>query len=318
MAELTIRLYDLNNDEIVVNSIEFFELTRDVDAVCDGLRTWILSSKSLPEINRVRAYLNGEIVFNGYADTQRESVSENGYKCFIYARSTGCILLDNDAVPFTYNKPCIDTLFVENARQFGFKSLLPKLTSEAQYQVGRGVSCYGAMNDFVYGITGKNIVIDCDNNLSIATDVDTVNLNSFDVLTERRSINRGDVISRIDYKNDNVSDYIYHMKSRFFEEKGIQRAVKLNYSSYPGWQKELTILNRLRKTADDYYKYHFDVDGFHIFKLYDNVKYFSDYLGELEDCYISSCRITLDKNGERTSLTLNKKIDLKEISYVAK
>lgn len=105
MAELSFVCYTPQNEKISVDGVVSYELSKTAQAPADGLRLTFLSDKKLPCINRVLAYDGDELIFNGIADTQRQSVTSTGISCFVYARSTACILLDNEAKPYTYDSP---------------------------------------------------------------------------------------------------------------------------------------------------------------------------------------------------------------------
>lgn len=318
MAVLDFYLYDLNDNQFYVENVVSCELSRDEDAACDGLRLNLQRSKMLDEINRVEVYREGKMIFNGYCDTQRESMSASGYQTFLYARSSACILTDNEAKPFTYNYPSALSLFSQNARPFGFTCNLPKLYSDSPYRVGSSTSCFAAINNFVSALTGKNIIVSCDNCITVADDEKEIDLNAYEILSEKRIINRGGVISSLEYKNDFKSDYSYHLKSRFFEEKDISNSKKINLSNLPEWQKNVTLLNLLKTSAKSYKTIEIEINGCFDFSLYTHVNYSSNYLGNLDDYYISSVKLCFSQSGGRTKIKLCKKIDLMEINYVVK
>lgn len=120
MAGLIFSAYDTEEKEIAVSNVLSYELSKDEDAACHGLRLYFISKVPLPELFMLRAKNNGTIVFNGYVDTQRETSDEKGTVCFVFARSTACVLLDNEAKPQVYFKPTAEALFLSNAKGLGF------------------------------------------------------------------------------------------------------------------------------------------------------------------------------------------------------
>lgn len=216
MAELSFVCYTPQNEKISVDGVVSYELSKTAQAPADGLRLTFLSDKKLPCINRVLAYDGDELIFNGIADTQRQSVTSTGISCFVYARSTACILLDNEAKPYTYDSPSAIFLFNRYARDFGFKSKLPSVWCDTYYQVGKGTSCYGAINDMVYALTGKNVLVTPQNELCVLNENAVVNMEHYNVLSKKYVINRGDAYSQIDYMTDDENGYSHHFKSRFF------------------------------------------------------------------------------------------------------
>lgn len=317
MAVLRFLLYDLDEKSFEVGSVLSYEISRDASAACDGLRLTFTFDFSLGEINRVEVYDENEIIFSGYCDTQRDSVSSDGYECFIYARSSACILVDNEAKPFTYNRPSARSLFVKNAKDFGFSYCLPEIYCDSDYQVSKGSSCFAAINSFVYGITGSNMMVNEKNELVMPDRSGSISLENFSIISERRVINRGNAVTEVDYKAYSDNDYAHHIKSRFFEDRKINRTVKLNISSLPEWQRDYTLMNTLKSAAASYNTIELLLGSCENLPLYGNVAYKSSFMGLIESYYISSVCIISDKNGERTRLTLSKNIDLKEITYVA-
>ncbi len=309
---------DINGETTHITDIVSFELSRSVDTACDGLRLNFVSKNLLDEVVKVAVYDGGQLVFNGYADTQRESADKNGWAVFIYARSSACLLTDNEAKPVTYTCPSAFSLYYQNARQFGFECDFPYLYCDYDYQVGKGVSCYGAINDFVCGITGYNIDVDPYVVIKLASPNTLAKLDKNCVMSEKRSINRGDLITCIDYKATGDNAYDHHLKSRYLEQRQINKRQKINLSTLPDWQKEFTVKNRLYSLCKDYYTIELMLRGYHHLDLYNKVEYDSARFGRCEDYYVSKIVVKNSDDGCVTKITLNKNIDMQEINYVVK
>lgn len=306
----------VDNEEKSLSCIVAYELSKDFDAACDGLRINLADKAPFDEIKGIKAYNNGKLVFNGYVDAQRESVTNGTYQCFIYARSSASILLDNEAEPRSYICPTALALFRNNAKDFGFKLGLPTLSSDNSYLVNKGVSCFGAINSFVYGITGKNIFVTPENEIVLSSDGAVINFDDLTILSEKRMINRGGLISQVDYKIDGDNKYLRHTKSRFLEAKGIKASKKINLSNYPLWQRENIAKAEIQNSAEGYNQFEITVLGSVTPQLYSKAVGKSS-LGELDGFYVSNVCTSLNKNGEQTKITLSKTYDLEEISYVA-
>jgi hypothetical protein len=318
VAVLNFYLYDLDDNEIEINDVISYEISKDTNIACDSARITFVSDSPLNEIVRVEIFIDGEKIFNGYADTQREYVSADGYECFIYARSSACILVDNEAEPFTYISPSEKSLYINNARDYGFKCKLPKIVCSASYQVSKGTSCFGAINNFVYGMTGKRLRINVNDELVLSDSSSYIDLNQYGVISEKRVINRGDVITAVDYKIDGENNYNHHIKSRFFENKKINTSVKINVSSLPDWQKSYVLMNTLTSADESYNTIEMVIDSIVDLPINSNIEYNSKWFGKLDGYYINSICIMNDVKGERTKVELCKNVDLKEIKYVAK
>ena len=86
MADLTFKLYDLDDNEIKPRAVLSYELSRDADAACDGLRLNLLLDEAGAELYTVKAFYGKVCAFNGYVDTQRESINATGSTCFFPPR----------------------------------------------------------------------------------------------------------------------------------------------------------------------------------------------------------------------------------------
>lgn len=316
MVKLSFVLKDIDGVEHLVDSPVSYQLNMDWDAACHGLRLEFASDFAQNEFSSLEVFNNGKRIFNGYIDTQREVLNSKGYRCFIYARSSACLLTDNEAVPFTYISPNTLSLFNVNALALGFSCDLPNIYSDDDYLVSKGVSCFGAINDFVEGLTGNRICVDANNCISLLQGSRSIFADSQDVISEKRIINRGDAITRLDYKTDSANGFDHHLKSRFFESRGINSSKKYNLSTLPIWQRDYSLHGILASVAKDYYKLEIVLDGAVNWELGDDVTYHSECFGLINNLQVRSLCYTLDSNGERTTATLSKNFDLEEINYV--
>lgn len=316
MASLSFFATDIDGNTVEIDRVISYELSKDMNAACDGIRLSFLVDNPLGELCSLQVYKGDKHIFNGYVDTQRESVDINGLTCFLYARSSACILVDNEAMPYVYNSPSVQSLCFTNALPFGFSWDLPNIFCNQEYQVAKGISCFGAINDFTMGICGKRIAIDPDNCISLLESGHNVTIFDNDVLSEKRVINRGEVVTRLDYKTDASNGFDHHFKSRYFEKKGIATSKKCNVSTLPLWQKEYSLQGMLRSAGLDYLNFELVFDGVYDISLCDQIFYCSKVFGSVDDLIVTSICYSLNKNGETTRICLAKNIDLEEISYV--
>lgn len=315
MASVRAVLYDVEQNCISAGAICSMELSRDIDAACDGLRISFDSREALPELVSIMLYFGDRLLFNGYVDTQREQLSENGFECFIYARSSACLLTDDASEPTTYYMPSVDALFKKNADSFGFENCLANYCSQGEYIVNNGVSRYGAINDFVYALTGKSIMITPDNRLKLIEAQNDIFISKKDVISQKRVINRGQAISRIDYKIDSNASYRHHIKSESLSQKGITNSLVKNVSAVPNWQKDNLVKNAIKKANEDYYCLELLVCGLPEVELDSLVGTDCDFaIGE--KWHVKSVKHYLDEKGLFTRLALFSEIDLGEIMYV--
>lgn len=314
---MRINIIDVNGNESAVEEITEFSFSQSVQAPCDALSVYFKSKFPFEEIVSVIAYENDGIIFYGYCDSQRIKENKNGYEIYFYARSSACLLVDNEAEPFTYNCPGSNQLYYSFARKFGFKNALPNIATEEKYEVSKGTSCYGAINQFVSLCTGQNIYITPDNILKIyEKSADIKNLKKYEVLEAVKVINRSEPLSEICYKKSSYDDkYNLHTRARVCDELEISRIQYLNLAALSRWQREYTVVQRLKKSYEDYRQFEVTVSGYVCEPLYQRFSFASDNIF-FEDYVLTDKRYISDRKGKRTKLVLKEIMDVKEITYV--
>ncbi len=311
-------LFDINGNVVPVGKILFYELVSEAAAVCDGLRLSFTAEKNICEICIVKAYSREKLVFNGFCDKQKTVLNQNGGRCFIYARSSAALLVDNEAVPCQYSNPSARQLWFTNARELGFECCLPELYSEHSYLVPKGTSCYGAINNFVSAVCKAPVYATPENELKIHTESSSVkHLCDYRVLSLSYVINRSALISDIDYKINSADNYAYHFKSTLAEKNGIKRRRLYNLSSIPLWQREITAEQKINSALEAYYSVSAELAGDCDFHIYDRVLANADMFSCTEIFYVSEIVKSKSKNGEKTAVVLKKKTDGELINYVA-
>ncbi|MGN0522377.1 MAG: hypothetical protein ACI4IQ_07050 [Eubacterium sp.] len=289
---------------------------RTAGAACDALSVRFKSDAFISEIVNVTAYNGDKLIFNGYCDNQRITQNDDGIEVYFYARSSACLLVDSQAQPFTYNRPTAKQLCLCFADKFGFECCLPEIHSKDKYEVAKGVSCYGAINNFVSLITGSNVYVTPDNRLKLLSQsVNVKSLNDYKIVSASAITNRSEPISEISYKREASSGYILHTSSCLSKELGISREQFVNLTSLPQWQRDYTVLKRLKDSFGDYKVLELTVSGYVEDELYQRFNYISAG-GKYEDYVLTEKKYTFDKNGRFTRLTLKKILDIKEITYV--
>ncbi len=315
MADLNFELYDLDGHRVAVGKLQSYELCRETDAACDGLRLNFVNDGTLPELYKVKAYVGKECVFNGYVDTQRETIYGNSTECFLYCRSSACLLTDSEAKPFTYASPSAKALYEINIGN-DFKYSLGDVFSDITYQVSKGTSLFGVLNSFVYSVTGENIRITPNNEIVFLKTDKTVTLDKSKVVSLKRIINRGGAISKIDYKIDNSTDYIYHRVSKAMSDKKITASKVNNISTVPDWQRDTTLKGVFSSAMRDYCECKITMCGYINIDLADRVVLDIDGFEEYGDVIVNGITHIFDSKGERTVINASRVLDLQEFSYV--
>ncbi|MBR3148971.1 MAG: hypothetical protein IKF64_02285 [Eubacterium sp.] len=317
MAEISARLCGISGEEQIVHDLLSFELDRDIDAPCDGLRITFLCAEAPFETDSITVFIDGEKVFFGYCDMQRVTAHKNGFEVFIYARSSASLLIDNEAKAITYNSPCVEMLYFNEAKRFGFKNELPNLYCNKEYAVSKGVSCYAAINSFLQTLASKRVYVNAENELYIPDGRGEIALDGEKIIRQSLCINRAKPIEKIDYKIDGDASYIRHYESEFARERKICRSRKVNIASIPPWQREYTLGKMMKSSFSDYCKAEITIEGIRSYKLYDSLKLRSFPFGSTDGFRLCKITLTQNENGAETALVFAKDFDLKEVTYVA-
>ena len=314
--------------KIVVNTIDdrkytienLLELnfTQTVGVACDCFSAAFKSNTAIGEIVTVKVYEKDVLMFNGYCDNQKISEDKNGFEIYFYARSTASLLVDNEAQPFTYNKPTANQLCFTFAKPLGFECELPSIKSDEKYEVTKGTSCFGAISRFVSLTNGGQIYVTPQNSIKLyEKSSDIKSLNSYRILSACAVINRSEPLSEILFKRTSSSlGYKLHTKAQVNEALKLnERRQYINLTSLPQWQREYAVYERLKASFENYKTLEVTVAGYASDNLYQRFSY-SSKTGEFEDYILTEKKYTSDKTGQQTRLTLKKEIDIKEITYV--
>lgn len=312
------KLFDIHGNGIEPQNIISYELISEAGAPCDGLRLNFIAEEFIDEIVVVKAYSGSTLIFNGFCDKQKISVTKSGKTCFIYARSSAALLVDNEAVPCQYSGPSARQLWFSNAKALGFKCLLPEIYSNQNYLISKGTSCYGAINNYIFPACGAPVYATPQNELKVYEMSKKVKyLSSYRVTSLSYVINRCEPISDIDYKINSADNYSYHFKSEFAHKMGISRKRLLNLSSYPLSQRETAAKKSINASLDEYYTIHAEIAGECDLQVFDRIIADFDILNGSREFYVDETVKSKNENGEKTAVVLKKKINGELINYVA-
>lgn len=314
---MKISIFTVSGFEYCDLDLTEINFTQTAGVPCDSLCFYFKSDTFIDEINKVTAYDGDGLIFNGYCDCQKRIETENGYENYIYARSSACILVDNEALPFTYNCPTSKQLWYSFAKEKGFENGLPDVTGREKYEVSKGTSCFGAIRQFVELKTGKIMYVSPKNELKCFEKSEIIkDLGLYKILSSTSTVNRSEPVSRLCVKKtSDDTKYSLNIYAQICEEIGIDRTQYLNLQALPQWQRENSALSSLKSFFDDYKTLEVKVSGFVKDSLYQRFSY-SGKNAEYLDYILTEKKYTFDKNGEITRLTLKKEIDIKEITYV--
>lgn len=315
---MRIAVKTVEDKEYGLEHITELNFTQTAEAACDCFSAVFKSNIPIGEIVTVQVFDKDKLVFSGYCDMQRISEDKDGFEVYFYARSCASILVDNEAEPFTYNKPTAKQLCFTFAEPFGFTCDLPEIAIEQKYEVAKGTSCYGAISRFVELTAGKQIYVTPQNRIRLREKSgDIKDFGRYKILSAKSVINRSEPLSQICFKRASSSTgYRLHTAAGAQADfKLCERKQYVNLSSLEQWQREYAVLQRLKNSYKNYKILEITVSGYVEEDLYQRFSY-SSKIGDFEDYILTEKKYTIDKNGSVTRLTLKKEFDVKEITYV--
>lgn len=241
----------------------------DVTAGCDGLRLHFLWDGDLPEVYRVRGFApDGACCFFGYADQQKLTVTPGQRRGFVYARSSACLLLDNEALPISLNAPNVDQMVHHYAAPFGFTAALPAGTAPGQYTVEKGTSCFGALQGFMQVLGAKGVFADPENRLCVYGSEAPVTLPGDQITSITAVTERGEAPGIYAYKIASAEPYCRRLEAGYFADKKISRRRYVNVAAYPPEQRQQVLLRKLEQAAARYRRLEVVLTGAHRLPLY--------------------------------------------------
>lgn len=315
---MKIEIETVDGEKYEPENIAELNFTQTAEAACDCFSAVFKSDIPVGEIVTVHVFDEDKLVFSGYCDTQRMSKNKDGFQVYFYARSYASILVDNEAEPYTYNKPSARQLCFTFAEPFGFTCDLPEIAIEQKYEVAKGISCYGAISRFVELTAGKQIYVTPQNSIRLREKSrDIKEFGRYKILSAKSVVNRSEPLSQICFKRASSSaGYRLHTAAAAQTDfKLCERKQYVNLSSLEQWQREYAVVQRLKNSYKNYKILEITVSGYVKENLYQRFSYSSE-IGNFEDYILTEKKYTVDKNGGNTRLTLKKEFDVKEITYV--
>lgn len=302
-----------------IDSIISYSWSADIGAACDGLRLYFLNNDwdYTADAYRIRIYDGDDCVFFGYVDTEKNTFEADGVVCFIYARSSACLLVDNEAKPVTLISPTSTQLFETFAKDFGFLNGLEETEGGSVYMIQKGTSCFGAVNDFMSDVNGAGVYVDSSNTLRTYKSGGEFNIPDKTVISASVITERGEPISELFYKTESGEPYLHCISSEYLSVENMSRRRYFNASAYPTGQREKVLRQKLYSLSEGYRRLELTVEGAVTAPLYSCFSA-TDGQDERFNGYILFQRVIEgSEKGETTKLVLKKDIDLQEVMYVA-
>ena len=117
---LSFMMKDIYNHEILFPPALSVDISMDEDVPADSLLA-VFPLVSTEELKEVTVFDDGEAVFIGVVDEMERVIAENGVYLCVTARSLAAHLLDNEAMPQSYDHPSAQLIYERHARDYGLK-----------------------------------------------------------------------------------------------------------------------------------------------------------------------------------------------------
>ena len=143
------RLTDIYDEIYELSDVYSAVINKEDGVPADDLVVVFPSHYNLPELKTISAYIGDEIVFEGIIDEQEVNCGKDGCFLKITARSLGAYLVDNEALPQTYYKPSLNTIFEKHIKPYGFTELKGnQKIFTGKFVVNKGLSEWDVFKNF--------------------------------------------------------------------------------------------------------------------------------------------------------------------------
>lgn len=201
-------------------------------------------NESLPPLSGIQIIQGNSAaaLFAGTVDEQVFSLDRSGPRLLISARSQGGALIDNEALPASYNRPDLQALFLMHAAPYGLSGVRGEGRCPGVYHVGKGQSEWEVLSDFcsyVCGwqprVMGDGVLEACPPGQKASHLFSNQAAGGIRYTSLKRIRRPYGVISQVRYRPDRESDYLYTME----QEPGacpLQTRRFLNLAQSPAWR----------------------------------------------------------------------------------
>ena len=275
--------------------------SREKDAPADLLQVCFQVSAALPRLREVEVFDGTHLWFRGLVDEQNTSLDASGLRVELLCRSLEAILLDNEALPETLQRPTLPLIEAKLLTPFG-------LTLEAKDEgknfnplfVEKGESCWTVLDRFCQREFGTAPWVDEDGTVRCTTRTPREWTLRGVISAELRSLPCKEIQEVI--LQSRRGRYDTHYRSADFSP-GRPGTMRRRYVSIQGGKNPREVL---RSGQADSFLLTVNCKGAHLPAKGDLASVFLPGLGAYQRCPIRSVRYRLDRSGEQTRLVLER------------
>ena len=231
---LSFMMKDIHDEEVLFPPALSVEINMDEDVPADSMLI-VFPLISTEELKEVTAFDDGQAVFIGVVDEMERVITSDGGYLRISARSLAAHLLDNEALPQSYDHPSAQMIFDRHARAYGLSrgedddaAYLGELT------VTKGMSQWSVIENFCNACYSSVPRVSADGVLymkGMAPSGECVfsgGEEGIRSISATEKIKRCEEISRVDIKLSAADGYAYPMLNMDAISRGIRRERYLN------------------------------------------------------------------------------------------
>ena len=306
----TLKARDVDGNEITLSRPSSIVINSSVDAPADSMTVILPCSFAPPELCEISLSADGSLAFSGIVDEQTVYYS-GGLMLRIDARSSAALLLDNEALPATYNSPSLADIYSLHAQNYGIKGFVGSGVCNGDFSVKKGMSEWEVIESFCRSVMGvqpvitKDLILDAREN---KTDEHYVFSNEipgavgFSEATLRRK--RYGEISEILYKLSAGNIYDLRYENADAAGRGISSRRLLNLSENDGKFNEYRIKNIISKSRQDAFELKLTLPDICVTTLFAGASVYDGKIGNYENLLVKEADFSLSQKGVFTRLTL--------------
>lgn len=249
---LKIRLTALDGRVYETDRVRRLEYSDRLDTPAQSMTVLFEDPRRMGELVRICALWDGETLFDGAVDEQEWRVSGSENVLEISARSAGGALLDNEAIPVTYNCPCLEDLYKLHLKPYGVRGCVGSAARcSTYYPVRAGESEWDVVRAFCIGVLGvlprltDQLVLDASGEPSNRTVVfSNTGPGAYRYTALAVRYVRSGVIGEIAYQSGWEGSYACRARSAVSGARAITTRQVVNLSTAADWEKNSALSRR--------------------------------------------------------------------------
>ena len=302
---------DVSGERVILPAPLSVTMRMEEDVPADDLYA-VFPGTDCPELREITVIDGGRTVFIGVVDEEEHIFAPEGTYLRISARSQAALLLDNEAIPCSYDHPGAKRIYERYVSDFGITAGdLDDATCFGELTVDKGSSVWSVIRNFCAACYSTVPRVSADGVLYMkgmkprGTTVFGDGGVRFTELSERRK--RCEEISRVNVKISADGGYSYPVENTDAVSRGVRRERCLNALMTGTPIKCADVI--LQKGMEKSYLLTLKCPG-RLLDIFGNDAVLrSGLIGGRDGLYVSAVSYRMDSKGEFTAVTLKRRYD---------